>query len=58
MDTQSTGRCESCGREGCKVRQEWTQATRTEPAILLGEYAWCTACQVSSPVQYVQEAIA
>lgn len=39
-----------CSTDGCAVREQFTQATRTEPMRSLGCSAFCPTCQVSFKV--------
>lgn len=49
-----TTSCPLCGASDVKVREQVKQATRREPAILLGFQGFCVACQVSVPADTVQ----
>ena len=39
--------CPTCNHADCKVREQHTQATRTEPMHFLGLFAYCPICGVS-----------
>jgi hypothetical protein len=43
-------RCPRCDNHASRVREEFTQATRTEPMRSLGVYGYCTHCDVSFKV--------
>ncbi len=39
--------CPSCGHEANRIREEFVQATRTEPMRSLGWYGYCRSCDLS-----------
>lgn len=43
--------CTGCGRAGCAVREQFMQATRTEPMKSLGFSGYCPDCQVQFTVK-------
>jgi len=47
-------RCPVCGHEGCKVREQFTQATRYERMRSLGWQGYCRSCQVAFTVDEPQ----
>lgn len=51
---QGTATHELCGTADCLVREQFTQATRTEPMQSLGLSAYCPTCQVSFKPAAVQ----
>lgn len=52
-----TAMCPMCGREHCKVREHFTQATRQETSRSLGLYGYCPSCECSFLVRYPQETL-